>query len=133
MLQRSDARTGPPCEARAFKQALLKKFDKLEFAWDEMDLNGDGALQFQEFVRACRGMQFQGNLRMIFEELTGGEDTLTPEALDPGLPARLVKRRRSTSREPKHLDMESSGFQHDRRTSAATLGEVHQMLQRSDA
>merc|ERR1719183_3192196 len=51
LLQRPDAKEGPPSDARAFKSALVKKYGKLELAWEKIYKNGDGALQFQEFVR----------------------------------------------------------------------------------
>lgn len=40
----------------------------------------DGALQFHEFVAACRRIDFCGNLRRTFEDLTHGAETLKPEA-----------------------------------------------------
>jgi Ca2+-binding EF-hand superfamily protein len=129
MLQRPDARAPPPSNAKEFKQALIKKFGKLEYAWDEIDSNDDGSLQFNEFVRACRNMQFSGNFRKIFDDLTGGKDALSPEALDASLPARLQRSRMSSiSRELSLCDTTRSDFQAG--YSAQTLGEVHTMLQR---
>merc|ERR1719183_2226698 len=145
LLQRPEARTGPPCTAASFKAGLLKKFHKLEYAWKEIDTNCDGVLQFHEFVAACRRIEFVGNLQRIFDELTSGQDVLTPEMLDPGLPAQLAKHRdRTQSKESsrsRSQSKESSGrresgllFQHGRRGSnAQTLGEVHLLLQRPDA
>ena len=46
--------------------ALRKKYPKgLEQAWDDLDQNQDGMLQFREFVAACRKIQFHGNLRQV--------------------------------------------------------------------
>jgi len=72
----------PPSDAKSFKAALIKKYGKLEHAWEDMDYNGDGALQFYEFISACRRIQFNGNLRKIFDELAvDGE--LRMEDMDP--------------------------------------------------
>jgi len=105
LLQRPTANVGPPCDANSFKNALLKKFGKLTYAWDEIDANEDGMLQFTEFVRACRGIQFGGNLRKIYEELCQGAEGLRPEHLDKNLPAELEKQHRkeqkSESRSPR--------------------------------
>merc|ERR1719433_2291172 len=102
-----------------------------------MDSNGDGVLQFHEFVRACRGMHFGGNLRKVFEDLTQGEESLRPESLDPALPAELLKGADSyTSRRAlEDSSPERSGPQmnHGRRCSAETAGEVHLLLQRPEA
>jgi len=103
LLSRSEARSGPPCDAKAFKNALLKKFERLDVAWEEMDTNGDGLLDFNEFTRACRSISFAGNFKMIFQELTKGGDTFKPELLDPNLPDKLeamrVGRLRKRSKE----------------------------------
>jgi len=118
---------------------LLKKFGKLGYAWDEIDGNRDGMLQFHEFVRACRGIHFGGNFKQIFDELTQGEDALTPEAFDPGLLAELkdIRERglrsmnstKASSGDPM-FERSGSTFRHGRRTSAETLGEVHLLLSR---
>ena len=57
-----------------FKAAMIKKYFSLERAWEELDLNKDGVLQFHEFVRGCREVNFRGNLQRIFKELTGGRE-----------------------------------------------------------
>jgi len=93
VLDRPFARSGPPCDAKSFKAALLKKFDRLGPAWLKIDQNGDGNSSYLEFVRACRQIQFSGNLKKIFQELTGGEDSLRPELLDAHLPGELQRLR----------------------------------------
>jgi hypothetical protein len=149
LLQRPQARAPPPCDPKSFKAALLKKFGKLEYAWPELDTNGSGDLEFHEFVQACRKIQFQGSLRKIFDGLAKGQDRLTPQSLDPGLPALLGKvhdkeelvggRRNSASRSvsasPERSREPSGGqqFQHGTMTSAQTAGEVNLLLQRSDS
>ncbi len=40
LLQRPTASSGPSRIAKSFKTALIKKYDKLEYAWEEMDSNG---------------------------------------------------------------------------------------------
>lgn len=137
LLSRSTARTGPPCDAKTYKSALLKKFWSLELAWEALDTNGDGSLDFAEFTRACRQIEFSGNLKKIFKELTQGEDMLRPELLDPELPAKLQRLRLNEKDSPRQAlqkrdaspDVSSSGFNHGRRGSnAETLGEVHLLL-----
>eukprot|EP00747_Dinoflagellata_sp_TGD_P112492 gnl/TRDRNA2_/TRDRNA2_171490_c5_seq2.p1 gnl/TRDRNA2_/TRDRNA2_171490_c5~~gnl/TRDRNA2_/TRDRNA2_171490_c5_seq2.p1 ORF type:complete len:722 (-),score=110.39 gnl/TRDRNA2_/TRDRNA2_171490_c5_seq2:78-2243(-) len=136
LLQRPDVKAGPPCTAKAFKSHLLKKYGKLEFAWDEIDTNGDGSLQFHEFVAVCRRIQFVGNLRKIFDELKcKDEECLKPEALDPDLPTALEKHRRSIASTwslHKHHEHES-GFQSIGQTACQTMGEVHTKLNRLSA
>jgi len=86
-----EARAHPPSDARAFKDALIKKFGTLARAWDAIDENCDGLLAFHEFIRACRSVQLSGNFKKVFQELTGGEDWLRPEAFDANLPTELIK------------------------------------------
>eukprot|EP00747_Dinoflagellata_sp_TGD_P131867 gnl/TRDRNA2_/TRDRNA2_175022_c3_seq6.p1 gnl/TRDRNA2_/TRDRNA2_175022_c3~~gnl/TRDRNA2_/TRDRNA2_175022_c3_seq6.p1 ORF type:complete len:698 (+),score=152.51 gnl/TRDRNA2_/TRDRNA2_175022_c3_seq6:71-2164(+) len=135
LLTRPEARIPPPRTAKHFKAALFKKYHRLEDAWDEMDMNGDGALQFNEFVLACRRIQFVGNLKQIFEELTEGSPNLMPEFLDRSLPRALAaKRQRDKAKERKSADGTgvSSGFDHGLQSSASTLGEVQLLLSRPD-
>jgi Ca2+-binding EF-hand superfamily protein len=134
LLNRPSARTAPPCDAKSFKNALSKKFFRLEYAWQEIDSNCDGCLDFTEFCRACRRIQFAGNLKKIFGELTKGEDTLHPECIDAGLPAKLQKMNMSPKKKFKNHSKEPAAttgprFNHGRRTSAETLGEVHLLTQ----
>jgi len=142
LLSRPDARVGPPCDAKSFKNALLKKFDRIEWAWEEIDTNGDCLIDFIEFTRACRKIQFAGNLKKIFKELTHGEDKLRPELLDTNLPAKLKKvelekspKKMSPRRKSAQDDalIPPADFNHGMMTSATTLGEVHKLLQRPSA
>merc|ERR1712187_578342 len=90
--QQASLRQGPPEDARQFRNALLKKFGKLSRAWEAIDANDDGKLQFNEFVRACRNIQFAGNFKRIFKELSNGEVSIGPSALDPNLASELAKK-----------------------------------------
>eukprot|EP00927_Polykrikos_kofoidii_P040356 TRINITY_DN34517_c0_g2_i1.p1 TRINITY_DN34517_c0_g2~~TRINITY_DN34517_c0_g2_i1.p1 ORF type:complete len:1013 (-),score=190.50 TRINITY_DN34517_c0_g2_i1:34-3018(-) len=86
----SVAQSSMRSDARGFKSVLLKKYDyRLDRAWKDLDLNGDGAVQFHEFVLACRRLSIGGCLHKLFDDITGGEKELRPEALDPSLPALL--------------------------------------------
>lgn len=89
LLSRGDAPEGPPATVTAFRNALLKKFHSLESAWASIDTNGNGALDITEFIRACRHIQFAGNLKKIFSDLTAGGDEMRPELLDESLPGKL--------------------------------------------
>merc|ERR1719221_1389886 len=53
-----------------FVKALMKKYESLEDAWDDLDLNRDGVLQFHEFVAGCRKVHIVGNLRRLFDTLS---------------------------------------------------------------
>ena len=44
---------------------------------------GDGVLQFNEFVAGCRKIDFRGNLRKIFEEISTDGEVLKMQDLDP--------------------------------------------------
>jgi len=78
-------------EARIFLDHLCAKYHKLEYAWQELDLNQDGVLQFGEFVTACRKVGFHGNLKEIFSRLSGDGLVLTMSDLDPSLARREEK------------------------------------------
>jgi len=56
-------------DAKSFLQAVRRKYDTLEAAWDDMDRNGDGILCFQEFVLGCRKIQVRGNIKQMFMDL----------------------------------------------------------------
>jgi hypothetical protein len=147
LLQRQRAGAGPPKDVKAFKNALLKKFERLEFAWEQMDTNKDGSVDFVEFTRQCRIMKFNGNLKKIFQALTGGEEFLHPEMLDSKLPAilRKLKNGNKTSRRRNSFALArqmssikyntGSDFNYGRRNSnsAQTAAEVHLLLQRPEA
>eukprot|EP00747_Dinoflagellata_sp_TGD_P046392 gnl/TRDRNA2_/TRDRNA2_144414_c1_seq2.p1 gnl/TRDRNA2_/TRDRNA2_144414_c1~~gnl/TRDRNA2_/TRDRNA2_144414_c1_seq2.p1 ORF type:complete len:346 (+),score=63.93 gnl/TRDRNA2_/TRDRNA2_144414_c1_seq2:153-1040(+) len=130
-LQRLEARSPPPCTAKSFKNALLKKYGKLEYAWEDIDLNGDGVLQFVEFVAVCRKIQFVGNLHKVFDELTKntGKD-LTPDALEAGLSERLTKL--SAMKEHK-IEQAGEGLTGVGLSSAETLSEADLRLTRASA
>lgn len=57
------------CSGAAFLQAIKQQYQSLERAWDELDMNADGVLGFNEFILACRKLQVRGNLRQMFVEL----------------------------------------------------------------
>lgn len=151
LLSRPEPPAGPPCDAKSFKNALLKKFRCLGTAWKHMDTNSDGSLSFLEFTRACRHIQFVGNLKQIFKELTLGEDLLRPELIDADLPAKIealrLKKAQDSKRKEESPNLQKSmteklgysdskyssrpDFNHGRRGSnAETLGEVHLLLTR---
>ena len=92
-------------------------------------------LIFSGYVVSSVNRILNGNFRKIFDELTGGEDSLTPEGLDPSLPQELEKEKARLVNTPRSQGMAQTGpdFNHGRITSAATLGEVHHLLQRSEA
>eukprot|EP00931_Biecheleriopsis_adriatica_P063750 TRINITY_DN3866_c0_g1_i2.p1 TRINITY_DN3866_c0_g1~~TRINITY_DN3866_c0_g1_i2.p1 ORF type:complete len:403 (+),score=85.68 TRINITY_DN3866_c0_g1_i2:36-1211(+) len=130
-LKRSDVSGGPPADAKAFKQGLVKKFGTLAKAWLEIDANDDGVLSFNEFVRACRRINFRVNFKQIFDDLTQGDGPLRPEALDSKLPSEVEA---LLSRSPRKERIDAGpDFEHRRTSDASTLGEVHMMLQRSEA
>ena len=79
-LQRFTAE-GSPSDSRAFRGAMVKKFGSLEDAFTAADKNADGRMQFYEFVQMCRHVNFSGNLRRIFDELSGGREELVIEVL----------------------------------------------------
>eukprot|EP00928_Gymnodinium_smaydae_P039550 TRINITY_DN26996_c0_g1_i2.p1 TRINITY_DN26996_c0_g1~~TRINITY_DN26996_c0_g1_i2.p1 ORF type:complete len:536 (-),score=89.06 TRINITY_DN26996_c0_g1_i2:80-1687(-) len=78
----------PVSTSKGFKAALIKKYGSLESAWEAMDSNGDGSLQFFEFVSGCRRIQFNGNLKGIFREIAR-DGELHMEDLDPILNAQV--------------------------------------------
>ena len=96
---RPDGKAGPPSDAKGFRRALAKKFDRLDHAWEVLDSNGNGRLDFGEFVHACRRIEFAGNLRKIFGDLAQGGDVLTPDCVHPALPAALEALRRQRAEE----------------------------------
>ena len=63
-----------------------------------MDTNDDGSLSFVEFVRAARRIHFSGNLKRIFHELCNDDEIMTPDCLDPSLPAKLARMREERAR-----------------------------------
>ena len=77
-----------PCSALDFRNALLKKYGSLSKAWEELDTNRDACLQFHEFTAGCRKIQFRGNLRKVFEELSSdGGQSLRMADLDASMKA----------------------------------------------
>jgi len=70
--------------AEAFRQLLVGKCGSVAAAWEALDKDGSGGLDYREFVEACRGMGFQGNLRKIFAELDpSGDGVISIRELDP--------------------------------------------------
>eukprot|EP00929_Paragymnodinium_shiwhaense_P107913 TRINITY_DN7425_c0_g1_i1.p1 TRINITY_DN7425_c0_g1~~TRINITY_DN7425_c0_g1_i1.p1 ORF type:complete len:1168 (-),score=282.35 TRINITY_DN7425_c0_g1_i1:92-3595(-) len=134
MLLGGSARVPPASTARQFKDGLIKKYEKLEYAWEAMDTNSDGALQFHEFVHACHRIQFQGNLRRIFDELRGDQQVLVPAALSSALPEKLKKLYAEREKETKQRA--HGGYRHKlevgRVVAAETFGEVRALLERPD-
>lgn len=59
--------------SKDFLQALMRKFPSLEDAWDQLDSNSNGVIDFQEFVLACRKIQVRGNMHEMFSELCADE------------------------------------------------------------
>mmetsp|Transcript_40541 Transcript_40541/g.130364 ORF Transcript_40541/g.130364 Transcript_40541/m.130364 type:complete len:692 (-) Transcript_40541:144-2219(-) len=87
-----DASAGPPDDAQAFLAAMRKKFGgSLAVAWTSLDERGRGELNYREFVQACRRLDFVGNIRQVFEELSGGHEAVVPSGLGDSLPAALAK------------------------------------------
>lgn len=60
----------PLLTAREYRNHLLKRYMSLQEAWEELDTNADGEIDFREFVKGSRKTGFRGNLRQIFIELT---------------------------------------------------------------
>jgi len=85
VVNRMDARTGPPEDAATFRSAIIKKFGKYSIAWEHLDERGKGELKYFEFVQGCRHVDFIGNFRKIFDDLTDGDEELTLEMLDRSL------------------------------------------------
>jgi len=70
--------------AETFRQLLLSKCGSIAAAWEALDKDGSGGLDYREFVEACRGMGFQGNLRKIFSEFDpSGDGVISIRELDP--------------------------------------------------
>lgn len=92
-----------PCSAKDLCNALLKKFMRLDYAWDQLDLNGDGVLQFHEFVAGCRRINVHGNLRQMFNAVSsdGGKSVRLTD-LDPSM--RGEEERRIKAREKLRLE-----------------------------
>jgi len=61
--------------SKDFLQALMRKFPSLEEAWDQLDSNSNGVIDFQEFVLACRKIQVRGNMHEMFSALCADEST----------------------------------------------------------
>lgn len=70
--------------AETFRQLLVGKCGSIAAAWEALDKDGSGGLNYREFVEACRGMGFQGNLRAIFSEMDpSGDGVISIRELDP--------------------------------------------------
>merc|ERR1712187_974565 len=92
------------------KNALIKKFGNMAYAWEAIDSNGDGDLSFPEFVQACRRIQFVGNLRKIFNELSGGADYIGAKSLDKSLQGGLNSPRNQDLKTVHLLSTEAKSF-----------------------
>lgn len=81
-------------DGKAFRDSMIKKFGSFALTWQALDFAGKGKLDYGEFVRACRRVDFTGKLKQVFEDLTGGEDFLSPTGLDPGLLLAIERKQR---------------------------------------
>jgi hypothetical protein len=72
-------------DAIDFRNALLKRYRNFSEAWDALDTNDNGLLDFKEFVSACVKMQIKGKLRVIFSELSHDGENLRLTDLDASL------------------------------------------------
>jgi len=81
------------CNANDFTKSLLSKYDNLANAWDKLDVNGNGTVDFHEFVLGCRKIQINGKLRQIFSQLSSDGVLLHITDLDPKLGHEEAKRK----------------------------------------
>jgi hypothetical protein len=81
---------GVPSDVHTFREALLSSYGTYAKAWEEMDTDGSGTLDFVEFSEACVSLGFEGRkyLKKIFNSM---DDNLSGEIslreLDPDFEA----------------------------------------------
>lgn len=101
-------------DAVDFRTALLRKHENLLQAWDQLDTNSNGLIDFREFVNICRKIQMTGKLHEIFHELSSDGINLRLTDLDPSLKEEQERReqqhenrhtKRTNSRQVMHLPL----------------------------
>merc|ERR1719265_768739 len=80
--------------ASDFRKSVLYRFKSYIAGSDAMDTNNNGVLDWREFIAACFKARLQGNLKLIFDELTGGRDEMVLSDLDPSLKEEQERRDR---------------------------------------
>lgn len=80
------------CNASDFTKSLLSHYETLVEAWDVLDSNGNGVVDFNEFVLGCRKIHINGKLRQIFEQLSSDGVLLHLNDLDPSLKSEAQRR-----------------------------------------
>ena len=69
--------------AKDFRDTLIKRYSCVRRAWNmAIDTNGMGRLGFFEFCNSVREMGYDGNLKLLWEDINLN-DTVSVEELDP--------------------------------------------------
>jgi len=78
------------CTASDFMKSLMSKYDNIFEAWDKLDTNGNGTVDFHEFVSGCRNIRVNGKLKQIFQQLSSDGELLQLTDLDPKADPKLL-------------------------------------------